>query len=278
MREFILHMQIAKRSPVTVKARVECVERLRRHLAPDVELLAASTDDLIGFQATYAHLAPASVDIYTRHIQAFYRWATVRGYIDVDPSVALALPVIRKGRPHPTAPEDLKIIFACTLGGLRKAYALATFAGLRCGEIARLENSAIDYHTNTALIVGKGGKERIVPLLPAVIAEIRGDTRRGRVVTLRNGGPYTPNRLSVDSHKHLREIGVETTLHSMRHTFATNAARLTRDPLLVRDLLGHGSVQTTEIYMDSDMTDAHRRLAGVGEDAAKMLNRRLRAV
>jgi integrase len=68
-----------------------------------------------------------------------------------------------------------------------------------------------------------------------------------------NGKPYNPERLSVDSHNFLAGIGVETTLHSMRHSFATDVGRATKDPMFVRDILGHDSVATTQIYMDTDL-------------------------
>ena len=111
-----------------------------------------------------------------------------------------------------------------------------------------------------------------MPLLGPVVAELLdyGLPRAGWVVTL-GVKPYPVERLSVDSHWHLRGLGVETTLHSMRHAFLTNAANVTHDPLFVRDLAGHGSVATTEIYMDTNMLGAHERLAGVASIASDVL-------
>ena len=130
----------------------------------------------------------------------------------------------------------------------------------------------------TALVHGKGRKDRTVPLLPTVVDELLRQ-RHGWVITLDNGKPYTPNRLSVDSTKHLHELGIPTTLHSMRAAFATLAFAATRDPLFVRDLLGHSSVATTEIYTLSSLQDAHERLNGMSTQAAALLRpQRLRAV
>jgi site-specific recombinase XerC len=65
----------------------------------------------------------------------------------------------------------------------------------------------------------------------------------------------------------------------MRAAFATLAFQATRDPLFVRDLLGHESVATTEIYTASSLADAHQRLSGLSDQAAGMLRpQRLRAV
>lgn len=259
MQDFILSMRIQKLSEATIQKRVELIHRLHEFLI-DVDLLAATTEQLRSFQATYAHLAPASVHIYTRHMTAFYRWATAVKLIAVDPSAELTLPQLRKTQPHPTKFEDLKMIFACAMGRLRTAYTLATFAGLRSGEICRLRSSDINLDGQpTAHIYGKGGRERTVPLLPPVLYEV--EYKKGWIVTNDEGGAMEPLYLSVESSRFLHNIGMQTTLHSMRAAFATNAVRMTHDPLLVRDLLGHESIKTTEIYMQSSMQGAHEKLA-----------------
>lgn len=272
LTEFTTDMRIAKRSEVTIKDRLEVLARLSRHI--EIELLAATPTDLRSYQATYAHLAPASVNIYTRHILEFYRWALLRGLLEQDPSLGLIVPRVRRGRPHPTMLADLRTIFACTDGALRMAYVFAAFAGLRCGEICRLQRTDLDTDARdvTALVDGKGGKQRRVPLIAPVVTELveYGLPRAGWVIT-RNGVPYLPKQLSIDSHLHLRSLGCPTTLHSMRHYFLTNAARVTHDLLFVRDLAGHESVATTQIYTESTMEGAHGRLAGVGDLATDLL-------
>lgn len=185
MREFETDMRIAKMSPVTIGNRLELLARLCRHIEPTA-ILDATPDDLRSFQAQFRHRAPATIDIYTRHAQAFYRWAAVRGIIATDPSVDLIRPKVPKGRPHPIRPDDLKVLFACTFGALRIVFVLAVFAGLRRSEICRLQRRDIDIdgRVGTALIHGKGGKERVVPLLAPVVTELHqyGLPRRGYVV------------------------------------------------------------------------------------------------
>jgi integrase len=270
---FHLHMQTAKLSPDTIKKRLEVLRRLTTFL--DGKLIAATSDDLAAFQATFAHLAPASIDIYSRHVASFYRWALAYGHIDKDPTGRMVDVRLRKGLPHPTSADDLRIIFACTRRPLRTAYALAAFAGLRAGEITRLRWEDIDLRRGTAFVRGKGQRDRIVPLLAPVVDELQrvGIAPRGPVVVLPSGRPFTPNRLSMESCKHLTQLpGVSTTLHGLRHSFGSLAYRYTKDPLLVRDLLGHQSVQTTEIYMSSTVDGAGERLAGLAGDAAGLLD------
>ncbi|HEX4432837.1 MAG TPA: tyrosine-type recombinase/integrase [Frankiaceae bacterium] len=264
-------MRVRQYSPVTIRDRLAVLHRLT--LFTGRPLAACTPDELRGFQSTFAHLSPASVNVYSRHLRAFFDWAAKRRLIAENPCLDFVIPRVPKGRPHPTATEDLRLIFSCTRGALRMAYVLATFTGLRRGEICRLQRHDLSLGADaTALIHGKGRKERLAPLLPPVVYELHeyGLPRTGWVV-LRDGRRYEPERLSVDSHYHLRGLGVQTTLHSMRGAFATGAAQVTRDPLFVRDLLGHESVLTTEIYMGTSMKDAHARLAGLTDAAESIL-------
>jgi integrase len=264
-------MRNVKLSPYTIRCRTELIARLGAFLT--VDTLDATMHDLTDFQATYAHLAPATVHVYTRHLRAYYRWARRTGLITVDPAIDLDLPRIRKGRPHPTNVADLRLIFACAPARLRTAYILAAFAGLRCGEICRLSSRDLDYEdAPTALIHGKGGKERTVPVLSPVADEIR--YRRGWIITTHDGRQVRPDLLSADSTRFLHGLGMDTTLHSMRHFFATNAVRLTHDLLLIRDILGHESVATTEIYTESDHANSHGRLAGFTDLAGGLMRPR----
>lgn len=275
---FIQAIRISKGSEVTVTHRLDVLKRLAAFLGGPLRHAAA--EDLEKFQATFAHLSPATVNVYSRHVQAFYSWAHAVGKLPMDPSASLAVPRVRRGQPHPTSQDQLRDIFACVRGPLRTTYVLAAFAGLRCGEVTRLRAQDLDMHSArpTALIHGKGNRERIVPLLPPVVSELQGLPRKGWLVTRPGGGPYSPERLSSTSSTYLSELGVETTLHSMRHSFATMVARFTRDPLLVRDLLGHASVATTEVYMQTSVNDAHDRLTEFNDQAVALLRPNLRLV
>lgn len=276
MQKFIGYMTARKFSPQTIHDRVEFLGRLAGFLPGT--LLEATSESLEGFQATYAHLAPASVDIYTRHIRAFYRWARRAGLIETDPAEDLPLPIVPKAIPHPTSFDDLRVILGCSTGILHTSYVLAAFAGLRAGEICRLAGREINRDSGKpiALIHGKGNKDRMVPILAPVMSEI--GFGRGWIIT-KNDKPVRPSILSAESSRFIKSLGIGTTLHSMRATFATHVMRLTGDPLLVRDLLGHESLETTQIYTLGDMANVHTRIADFAAIADELLNpRRLAAV
>jgi integrase len=272
---FELHMRTARLSPVTITDRLNVAFRLARWLQP-VSLLDATPKDLERFQQSFVHLARASVDIYSRHVVALYRWAVQYGYLDADPTGRMVKLRRQQGIPHPIKEQDLRRVLASSQGGLRMAYMLAAFAGLRAGEIVRLrgDDLTLDVAQPVALIDGKGGKERVVPLLPCLVAELRaaGFPRSGYVVLQPWGSPYISSRvLSINSSRLMRDLGVDATLHSCRHYFATEVVRQTKDILLVRDLLGHSSLATTQIYMASSIDGAQDRLAAFSGNASQLI-------
>lgn len=271
MERFIAHMRTRKLSEVTIKDRSELIGRLADFLP--VWPIEATTEMLEQFQSTYSHLRPASVDIYTRHIRAFYVWARKSKLILVDPAEDLALPKVPRTVPHPTSFVDLRTIFGCAPPLLRRAYVLASFTGLRCGEICRLSGRDITNDTGKpiALIHGKGGKDRRVPILAPVMTEI--GYGRGWVL-IKDERPVQPEYLSAESSRFLHGLGMNTTLHSMRATYATHIMDITHDPLLVRDLLGHESLETTQIYTQSSLTGVHDRIAEYAAIADGMLSPR----
>lgn len=273
VQQMIDHMKVLKLSEATIWARAEVLARLCI-FTNDEPLLDVTPETLMRYQRSYAHNSPATVNIYTRHLREFYRWATASGLLRDDPSAALPVPKVHRGKPHPTLPDDMKVIFSCSRGYLRTVYILAAFAGLRCGEVCRLHSRDLYLQTDSphALIHGKGGKERYVPLLPAVVSEI--GWTKGHIIVNRSGHPMSPASLSAESSRFLTNLGLQTTLHSLRHYFGTEAYRITHDPLLVRDLMGHESVASTEIYTDSNTDRAHEKLAGLETSAERLLRPR----
>jgi len=258
-------MEGAKLRPATIKKRLEILRRFAFYLG-DTRLLEATIDDLRTFQVTYANLSPASTNIYTRHLRAFYFWAFEMDLIPSDTGARLRVPRVPRAVPHPTRTSDLRVALKCAPGHLQLPYRLAAFAGLRCGEITRLRYEHLDLDTATpvASIDGKGGKQRTVPLLEPIARDLYGHSR-GWVALRADGRSWTPDSIAIESHRFLHSIGLDTTMHSMRAFFATMAARFTKDPLLVRDLLGHQSVTTTETYLEADISETHVRLSTLSD-------------
>jgi integrase len=69
-------------------------------------------------------------------------------------------------------------------------------------------------------------------------------------------------------------IGTSSTLHSLRHWYLTNVYRITKDPVFVRDLAGHADLSTTQVYIQSDVSDGINRLQGFSNYAENITTRR----
>jgi len=126
--------------------------------------------------------------------------------------------------------------------------------GLRISEAVNLQPSRIDRHQQTICIIGKGNKERLIPLPPSVLS-----TLRRAWITHRNpqwvfaesrvGGPIHLRTLRQAFHAACREAGISGfTPHHLRHSYATRLMERGVDTRVVQILLGHASIHTTEIY------------------------------
>ncbi|MEP1442704.1 MAG: tyrosine recombinase XerC [Hyphomicrobiales bacterium] len=137
-------------------------------------------------------------------------------------------------------------------------------AGLRISEALSLTRAmAPDQRAKTMRIVGKGDKERIVPLLPAISAAISEYIRLCPFVLTKDeplfrgarGGPLSP-RLVQKAVERLRSaLGLPSsaTPHALRHSFATHLLSRGGDLRTIQELLGHASLSTTQIYTGVDM-------------------------
>lgn len=142
---------------------------------------------------------------------------------------------------------------------------LAAFAGLRCKEIALLRREEIrDRATPPCLIVStetaKGMRERIIPLNDFMVAEIRaaGLPATGYCFLREDGepGPNSPWWVSKLGNRALRDLGIRATMHQLRHRAGTKLYQHSRDLLMVRDVLGHADVSTTQVYALFDQESA----------------------
>lgn len=127
----------------------------------------------------------------------------------------------------------------------RVAVALAAYAGLRIAEIAAITTDDLSLNSSPPVLVvrqGKGKRDRVVPVHPALVRVLR-DCSPGRLV------PLVPATIGRKIKRHLHDAGFIATAHCLRHSFGTNAAQVSNGNMLaVRDLLGHRSVETTQRY------------------------------
>jgi site-specific recombinase XerD len=196
----------------------------------------------------------------------FYDWAVTNGLCESNPAIRLPKVSARPGRPRPVPDGMWQETLIAAPERERMMVRLAGEAGMRRGEVARCHTQdLIEDLVGWSLIVhGKGGKQRIVPVGEKLALAIR----RFRP----NGGYLFPGQ--ENGHLSAATVGKLVgelmpggwTMHKLRHRYATRSLRLGANLIQVRDLLGHASVATTQIYTASSLDDLRRITDRLSED------------
>ncbi len=190
------------------------------------------------------------------HLHAFYVWAIRAGHTAIDPTVTVERPRLQQRLPRPIHPADLAVAVAVAGPAMRAALWLMATSGLRCCEVARLRWD--DVHDGTARVMGKGSKERVVPLHPSSIDALDLLDRSsvhvfaGWQSSLAHHPGLNVSRRVGD---HLHALGISATPHMLRHYAGTKAWRVSGDLRKVQKLLGHASPATTAMYVLLDVDD-----------------------
>jgi integrase/recombinase XerD len=197
----------------------------------------------------------------------FFWWAAKVRWRSPNPMRHIEAPRDLSERlPRPATIEAVRAGVRCHNQTLRVTVAVASYAGLRVGEIANLRWEHIDWTRGTiAVLRGKGNKDRVVPLssnLAAILRELP-VTRYGPVLQGRFGGKANANWLSTLVSEGMTDLGYPYTCHQFRHWFATEVYRLTKDLLLVQRLLGHASLKHVLNYVDLAGVDTSHAVAGL---------------
>lgn len=188
--------------------------------------------------------------------RSFYRWALDERLITEDPTRRLRMPRAPRRLPRPMEEQD--VAHALADGGVQEAaiIALAGFAGLRACEIARLDWSEVRLDGPEPIlrvVKGKGGTERVVDISPELARYLKAlpGSRRGPVIRRRDGqaGHASPARVSQIANRFLDDLGIDATLHQLRHRFGTVMYDVSGGDLrAVQEALGHASPTSTAIY------------------------------
>lgn len=227
----------------------------RCETAVGVPLIDATTDQLERWLDDHRGIQPRTRYSYISHLAAFYRWAQLDELTDRDPTVRLVRPKVRLGLPRPIATDDLhRLIDQAPTAELAAMLHLASHAGLRCMEIAGLDGPEVMYHRDPPVVfvvAGKGGRQRVVPMGPALCESLQrhGIPLTGPMFRRADGRRREPWSVSHLLRAHIHGCGVTASAHQLRHAFATELyARSGNDLRMTQDLLGHSSAATTSIY------------------------------
>jgi integrase/recombinase XerD len=200
-------------------------------------------------------------------VRSFHRFLLREGVTDRDPAVGVPQPRLPRSLPRPLPVEEVRRLLEApdegSPAGLRDRAILELLygSGLRISELTGLDVDDIDLEEGSVRVLGKGGKEREVPLgsfgRDAVGAYLtRGRpalasvATRGAVFLNARGGRLSRQSCARLLSRYVRLAGIErrVTLHTLRHSFATHLLEGGADVRVVQELLGHASVATTQIY------------------------------
>lgn len=200
----------------------------------------------------------------SRHLSAlrsFFKFLNREGYLKTNPMISVLSPKQDKHLPlFLTEEEVAKLIESASLKderGLRDRAILETFysTGMRISEVVSLNSEDIDFISGTIKVMGKGKKERIVPVgecaLRAIRTYLEKRKKNSDVIFLnKNGTRITDRGVRDIVEKYIRITSTKhgVCAHTLRHSFATHLLNRGADLRSVQELLGHANLSTTQIY------------------------------
>jgi integrase/recombinase XerD len=220
--------------------------------------------------------APSSIARRAAAARALYRHLVVLGLRSDNPAADVDLPRRRPRLPRSLSPREVERLIQAATGTTPRALRdralveLLYGAGLRVGEAVALERSGVDLENRVVRCVGKGDKERLVPLGREAAEALRRYLARGRPYLDRRhrrelflnaqGGALTRAGAFLILRRLAGKAGLDATRvhpHLLRHSFATHLLEGGADLRSVQEMLGHADLGTTEIY--THVSDRRRR-------------------
>ena len=214
--------------------------------------------------------APSTVARKLATLKSYFHFLAADGVLGEDPTVAVDFPSVDKHLPHPLSPEEMARLLLepaklKTPKALRDQALLELMyaTGMRASEVVGLEVDAIDLEAGTVRCLGKGNKERILPLyerareaLGAYLENGRAKLMRGRdektLFISRLGRALTRQGLWLIVKTYAVDAGIarRVTPHTLRHSFATHLLDGGAGLREVQQLLGHTNIASTQIYTE----------------------------
>ena len=266
----------------TLDAYMRDVDKLFRYLAVEqVDVLDVKLEDLEHFAAFISDLGigPRSLARILSGVRQFYRFLFIDGYLEVDPTELLESPKQPDHLPEvlSTAEVDLleqAIDLSKWEGHRNRAIIEVLFScGLRVSELTNLKLSNLYIEEQYIRVMGKGSKERLVPISPRALDELNYwfDDRNvmkikpgeeDYVFLNRRGQHLTRTMILIMIKRYAVEAGIKKTIspHTLRHSFATSLLEGGADLRAIQAMLGHESIGTTEIYTHIDTSTLRQEI------------------
>lgn len=250
IHRYCAHLRYRNLARSTIKRRRHTLETFARFIDP-TPILAATAADVEQYLLTRP--SARTRHAYRSDLRMFFSWAVDKELVDQSPAAKIAKIKIPKSLPRPLSVAAVEHAMLVANRRTRQMLALGLYAGLRAGEIAALQAEDVWLHGTPPVIVvrdGKGGKDRSVPMHPALLGLFTSLPSSGPVFRGPHGDSIRSDSCGDTIATHLRRCGIEGTAHQLRHTFGTEAAAASGgDVIAVAELMGHESTNTTMGYV-----------------------------
>jgi integrase/recombinase XerD len=229
-----------------------------------------SKADIIDFmeQLREGDYSASSICRFLSSIKGLCKYLLMEGLIKEDPSENLHAPKKWERIPKSLGVSEVRSFLdsssSCNISGpltIRDSvmFELLYSSGLRVSELVLLKIEDVNFDAGFLRVIGKGSKERIVPLHRRALKRLKNylQDERPRILkkkqspflfVTRRGSPMTRQRFWQTIKNFGKKIGIEISPHAMRHSFATHLLEGGADLRSVQKLLGHSDISTTQIY------------------------------
>ncbi|WP_455079788.1 site-specific tyrosine recombinase/integron integrase [Prevotella melaninogenica] len=266
----------------TLDAYMRDVDKLFRYLAVEqVDVLDVKLEDLEHFAAFISDLGigPRSLARILSGVRQFYRFLVIDGYLEVDPTELLESPKQPDHLPEVLSMAEVDLLeqaidLSKWEGHRNRAIIEVLFScGLRVSELTNLKLSNLYIEEQYIRVMGKGSKERLVPISPRALDELNYWFADRNVMKIkpgeedyvflnRRGQHLTRTMILIMIKRYAVEAGIKKTIspHTLRHSFATSLLEGGADLRAIQAMLGHESIGTTEIYTHIDTSTLRQEI------------------
>ncbi|MCX4248273.1 MAG: site-specific tyrosine recombinase XerD [Bacilli bacterium] len=274
--EFSLYLELdLNYSDNTIKSYESDLEKLKKFYQSK-DLLSLSVKEIEKYINNLSELSATSVSRNISSLRTFYNYYMKLDKIKNNPCDSIKQPKTGKHLPEYLTLEEVESLLDINIetpfDARNKAILELMYAtGLRISETITLEFKNIDTEEDIVRVMGKGSKERIVPINDYALKALNNYIKNYRPLLIKN---ETSNYIFLNNHgKMLTRQGVFKMLkaeclkkgikknispHTLRHTFATHLLENGADLRIIQELLGHSDIQTTQIYTHITNEALHR--------------------
>jgi len=261
----------------SIEAYLRDIDKLTQYLQTSGDLRSPDTIQLKDLQSFLHWIAGLGLNAASQArilsgIRSFYKYCSIEQIVKNDPTTLLESPKLRRALPDILSFDEIETIIgqidlSKPEGGRNKAILETMYScGLRVSEIVNLRLSCLYLDVGFIRVIGKGDKERLVPIGSSAIKYIQIYQRDIRVHTTikpghedilflnRRGARLTRVMIFLLIKDLVQKAGINKNIspHTFRHSFATHLVEGGADLRAVQEMLGHESITTTEIYTHLD--------------------------